>query len=107
MQEKDYSSVLNIRLIDTGLFNCNSGNSPVYNILINNGIKTLKELFKMDDLNKINYGSDKENENFSIHSEIDGIITLLRYKYFNHYLHRWFSIIKIDINIFSEIIVFY
>ena len=80
---KDYSNVSNIRLEDTGLFNYKGGQCSVYNRLIFSKIRTLKDLFEADDLNKIEYGNDKVGQNFYIHAELKGIIKLLRYKYLN------------------------
>lgn len=81
MELKDYSKFCNIKLEDTGVFNYKGGQSSVYNRLINNNITTLKELFEADDLKKIQYGTDKLGQNYFIHSEIEGIIKVLRFKY--------------------------
>lgn len=70
-------------LEDTGLFNYKNHQSTVYNRLHDNNITTLKELFKAHDNNEINYGKNelKSNNNYYIHNEIKGIISLLKYKY--------------------------
>ena len=56
------------------------GQSTVYNRLHDNNITNLKELFLTYDLD---YGKNelKNNHNYYIHNEIDGIITLLKYKF--------------------------
>lgn len=72
-----------IRLEDTNLFNYKGGQSTVYNRLQKSNIATLHELFIALDNNTINYGKneEKQNHNYYIHNEIDGIIALLKYKY--------------------------
>lgn len=69
-----------ITLESTGLFNYKGGQSTVYNRLHDNNITNLKELFLAYDLD---YGKNelKNNHNYYIHNEIDGIITLLKYKF--------------------------
>lgn len=63
-----------ITLESTGLFNYKGGQSTVYNRLHDNNITNLKELFLAYDLD---YGKNelKNNHNYYIHNEIDGIIT--------------------------------
>lgn len=81
--KKEYLELSNIRLEDTGFFNYKGGQSSVYNRLVDNNIKTLRDLFIADDLDQIEYGNDKLGQNFFIHSELKGIIKVLRYKYLN------------------------
>lgn len=80
---RDYSGLANILIKDTELFNYQGGHSAAYNKFAEQGIKTLQELFEKYDARKVYYGNDKmaSNGNSYIHSEIEGIIKLLRYKY--------------------------
>ncbi len=90
---EDYASSRNINLDElllesislenTGFFNYKGKQSTVYNRLRNNNITNLKELFMAYDNNTIDYGKDelKNNYNYYIHNEIDGVITLLRFKF--------------------------
>lgn len=72
-----------ITLEDTGLFNYKGKQSTVYNRFKDNNIKTLKDLFDKLNNNELNYGKNelKNNHNYYIHNEINGIITLIKYKY--------------------------
>lgn len=99
---KDYSSFSNIKLEDTGLFNYKGGQSSVYNRLRDNNITTLQELFEADDLNRIEYRNDKVGQNFYIHSELKGIIRLLRYKYLNEYSYDLITLLDYKpVNVFA------
>lgn len=72
-----------IYLENTGLFNYKGKQSTVYNRLRNNNITNLKELFFAYDSGTIDYGKNelKSNDNYYIHNEIDGIVTLLKFKF--------------------------
>ena len=85
-----------ITLEDTGLFNYKENTNHVYKIFKNNNIKTLKDLFEKINNNELNYGKNEEkiNHNYYIHNEINGIISLIKYKYLgiipsnlNHFLN--------------------
>ena len=70
-----------ITLENTGLFNYKGKQSSVYNRFKANKINTQKDLFYIINNNSLNYGNNELNENFYIHDEIDGIISLLKFKY--------------------------
>lgn len=84
-----------IKLEDTGLFNHTGGQSTVFNRLINNNIKTLKQLF---DENQIQYGPNKMGDNYYIYDEIDEIIRLLKYKYIGVYPEQLKELLEFKVN---------
>lgn len=65
----------------TNLFNYKGKQSTIFNRFKDNNIKNLKDLFNAYDNNNINYGKNTLGKNYYIHNEINGIISLLRYKY--------------------------
>lgn len=79
----DYEEFANIMIENTGLFDYKGGQSGVYNRIKESKVDTLQDLFRSHDLKKIDYGVKKLNDNNFLHNEIDGIISLLRYKYLN------------------------
>ena len=86
-------------LEDTKLFNYKDRQSTVYNRLTDCNITNLKELFSSYDNNTINYGKDKLGRNYYIHNEIDGIISLLRYKYLGIVPEKLKELLEFEINI--------
>lgn len=68
-----------IKLEDTGLFNYNGGQSTVYNRLKDNQVDNIKDLFSQE-ISTINIGKALNN-NLFIKEEIEGISSLLRWKY--------------------------
>lgn len=86
-------------LEDTKLFNYKGHQSTVYNRFHENNITNLKELFSSFDKNTINYGKDKLGRNYYIHNEIDGIISLLRYKYLGIVPEKLKELLEFEINI--------
>lgn len=89
-----------IRLEDTGLFNYKGGQSTIYNRLHKNNIATLDELFKAHNNNSIDYGKkeDKQNKNYYLHQELDGIISLLKYKYLSIIPDKLKELLNYNIN---------
>lgn len=77
-----YDTFKTIKLEDTGLIQNNS-KDLVYNLLSKNNIRTLKELFELDDLNLIDY--DLTKDNIKIY-QTKGVIKLLRSYYLNEEL---------------------
>jgi len=75
--------ISNIFIEDTGLFNYKGNQSSVYSRFKNNNIKTIKNLLDLYDKKELDYGKDRLNDNYYIHSEIEGIIRLIKYKYIN------------------------
>lgn len=80
---KNYLEYKDFLLSDTGFFDYKNNQSSVYNRFKDNDINTLKELFDKDDVNDINLGKTKLNNNFFIDEEVKGMIRILRYKYLN------------------------
>lgn len=72
-----------VELKNTGLFNYKGKQSTVYNRFVSNNITTLGELFDAYDNNNLDYGKNelKSNHNYYIHDEIDGMVSLLRFKF--------------------------
>lgn len=96
-----------ISLEDTKLFNYKSHQSTVYNRLRNNNITNLKELFTSHNNNIINYGKNelKSNHDYYIHNEIEGIISLLKYKYLNIIPIKLKELLNYKINTNHNIII--
>lgn len=93
--------MLNIITIeDTGLFNYKGKQNTVYNRFKNSNIKTLKDLFEAHANHTINYGKNEmpSNNNYYIHDEIEGIISLLKYKYLRIYPERLDELLNYQIN---------
>lgn len=84
----------------TGLFNYKGRQSTVYNRFSDNNIKTLKDLFLAHQNNTINYGKNNmpTNHNYFIHNEINGIISLLKYKYLKIYPENLKKLLNYQIN---------
>lgn len=94
--------MLNIITIeDTKLFNYKGKQNTVYNRFHDSNIKTLKDLFIAHQNNTINYGKNNNpsNDNYYIHNEIDGIISLLKYKYLRIYPENLKELLNYQINI--------
>lgn len=93
--------MLNIITIeDTKLFNYKGKQNTVYNRFHDSKIKTLKDLFLAHQNNTINYGKNNNpsNDNYYIHNEIDGIISLLKYKYLRIYPENLQELLNYPIN---------
>ena len=93
--------MLNIITIeDTKLFNYKGKQNTVYNRLHDSKIKTLKDLFVAHQNKTINYGKNNNptNHNYYIHNEIDGIISLLKYKYLRIYPENLQELLNYQIN---------
>ena len=89
-----------ITIEDTKLFNYKEKQNIVYNRLHDSKIKTLKDLFQAIENNTIHYGKNniKKNNNYFIHNEIDGIISLLKYKYLRIYPDNLKELLNYQIN---------
>ena len=89
-----------ITIEDTGLFNYKGKQNTVYNRFHDSNIKTLKDLFLAHQNNTINYGKNNNpsNDNYYIHNEIDGIISLLKYKYLRVYPDNLQELLNYQIN---------
>lgn len=68
-----------IKLEDTGFFDLGS-RSSVYNRLKANGINHLDELLERN-LETFDWGKNHFNDNYFVHDEIEGVISLLKFKY--------------------------
>ena len=99
----------NITLEDTGLFHYKGKQSTVYNRFIDNNIKTLKDLFDKINQNELNYGKNelKNNHNYYIHNEINGIIELIKYKYLAIIPDSLNNLLNYQINATDRITYFY
>ena len=91
-------SLQTITLEDTGLFNYNGGQSSVYNRLKESSINNLEDLFTQFALKTLDYGKDKLGQNNYIHNEINGIISLLIYKYLGRIPANLNTLLKYKIN---------
>lgn len=87
-----------ITLEDTKLFNYKGKQSSVYNRFKDNKINTLKDLFDKYDNHTLKYGLNELNENFYIHDEIEGIITLLKFKYLGIIPEKLKELLNYEIN---------
>lgn len=89
-----------ITIEDTKLFNYKGKQNTVYNRFHDSNIKTLKDLFIAHQNNTINYGKNNNpsNDNYYIHNEIDGIISLLKYKYLRIYPENLQELLNYQIN---------
>ena len=93
-----------ITLEDTGLFNYKENTNHVYKIFKNNNIKTLKDLFEKINNNELHYGKNelKNNHNYYIHNEINGIITLIKYKYLGIIPESLNNLLNYQINVYGN-----
>ena len=89
-----------ITIEDTKLFNYKGKQNTVYNRFHDSNIKTIKDLFIAHQNNTINYGKNNNpsNDNYYIHNEIDGIISLLKYKYLRIYPENLQELLNYQIN---------
>ena len=100
--------MLNIITIeDTKLFNYKGKQNTVYNRLHDSKIKTLKDLFVAHQNKTINYGKNNmpTNHNYYIHNEIEGIISLLKYKYLRIYPEKLQEYLEYKINFNFDIYI--
>ena len=85
---------------DTNLFNYKGRQNIAYNRFHDSNLKTLNDLFIANQNNTINYGKNNmpSNHNYYIHNEIDGIISLLKYKYLKIYPENLKELLNYQIN---------
>lgn len=89
-----------VTIEDTKLFNYKGRQNTVYNRFHDSNIKTLKDLFLAVENKNLNYGKNNmnTNHNYYIHNEIDGIISLLKYKYLRIYPDNLEELLNYQIN---------